>query len=236
MVNDQQFHKVTIAKYHKLGHFQYECPDWEKNAHYAELDETEEMLLMAHAELDDKTNDELWLLDSGCSNYMTGNKQWFTDIDEDYQQTVKLGNNFKMAVVGRGNIRLHANGITQAITNVYYVPELKNNLISIRQLTGKGVSVLIQNGECRCYHSTEGLFLQTKMPASRMFAFHATLMSQVSTCFKTVVEDETHLWHCSYGHLNFKGLKTLKSKKMVTGLLEIRTLSKLCKDCIMGKQ
>jgi hypothetical protein len=167
---------------------------------------------------------------------MTGNKQWFTDIDEQYQQYVKLGNNFKMAVAGKGNIRLHVNGITQVITNVYYVPELKNNLISIGQLIEKGVSVLIQNGECRCYHSKEGLFLQTKMSTNRMFAFHATPMSQVSTCFKTVLEDETHLWHCRYGHLNCKGLKTLQSKKMVTGLPEIRTPRKLCKDCVKGKQ
>jgi hypothetical protein len=134
---------------------------------------------------------------------MTGNKQWFTDIDEQYQQYVKLGNNFKMAVAGKGNIRLHVNGITQVITNVYYVPELKNNLISIGQLIEKGVSVLIQNGECRCYHSKEGLFLQTKMSTNRMFAFHATPMSQVSTCFKTVLEDETHLSHWKMKHAYF---------------------------------
>ena len=234
----QQYNKALVECYKckKLGHFQYECPDWERNAHYAELDETEEMLLMAHDECDDEKSAEIWFLDSGCSNHMTGNKQWFTDIDEQYQQSVKLGDNSKMAVVGKGNIRLHVNGITQVITNVYYVPELKNNLISIGQLIEKGVSVLIQNGECRCYHSKEGLFLQTKMSTNRMFVFHATPMSQVSTCFKTVSEDETHLWHCRYGHLNFKGLKTLQSKKMVTGLPEIRTPSKLCKDCVMGKQ
>ncbi|CAJ2672444.1 unnamed protein product [Trifolium pratense] len=233
----QQFNRELIECYkcHKLGHFQYECPDWERNAHYAELNESEEILLMAHAEHDEKSV-ELWFLDSGCSNHMTGNKKWFTDIDEQYQQSVKLGNNFKMAVVGRGNVKLHVNGIMQVITNVYYVPELKNNLISIGQLIEKGVSVLIQNGECRCYHSKEGLFLQTKMSANRMFVFHATPMSQVSSCFKTVSEDETHLWHCRYGHLNYNGLKTLQSKKMVTGLPEIRTPSKLCNDCVMGKQ
>jgi hypothetical protein len=113
---------VECYKCHKLGHLQYECPDWERNAHYAELDETEDMLLMAHAECDDKKSAEIWFLDSGCSNHMTGNKQWFTDIDEQYQQYVKLGNNFKMTVAGKGNIRLHVNGITQVITNVYCVP------------------------------------------------------------------------------------------------------------------
>jgi transposase InsO family protein len=149
---------------------------------------------------------------------------------------VKLGNNFKMAVVGRGNVRLHVNGITQVITNVYYVPELKNNLISIGQLSEKGVAVLIQNAECRCYHPKKGLILQTKMSANRMFVFLATMMPKIPTCFKTASEDETHLWHCRYGHLNFKGLRTLHYKKMVRGLPEMKTPSKLCNDCIIGKQ
>lgn len=42
--------KATVECYrcHKLGHFQYECPTWEKEANYAELDDHEEMLLMAY--------------------------------------------------------------------------------------------------------------------------------------------------------------------------------------------
>jgi hypothetical protein len=47
---------------------------------------------------------------------------------------VKLGNNSSMAVMGKGNIRLLVNGIVQIITGVFYVPDLKNNLLSIKQL------------------------------------------------------------------------------------------------------
>ncbi|RDX85070.1 hypothetical protein CR513_33792, partial [Mucuna pruriens] len=38
-------------KCHKLGHFQYECPDWKKKANYAKLEEEEELLLVAYEEL-----------------------------------------------------------------------------------------------------------------------------------------------------------------------------------------
>ena len=34
-----------------IGHFQYECPKWEKEANYVELEEKEEMLLMSYVEL-----------------------------------------------------------------------------------------------------------------------------------------------------------------------------------------
>ena len=119
---------VECYKCHKLGHFQYECLDWERGAYYAELEEEEEMLLMDHVELKNATRDEVWFLDSGCSNRMIDNKLWFISFDEGFRQLVKLGNNFRMGVMGRGNIRMDVEGVTQIITQVYYIPELKNNL------------------------------------------------------------------------------------------------------------
>ena len=49
----QTFNKVIVECYkcHQLGHFQYECPKWENEANYAELEEKEEMLLMSYVEL-----------------------------------------------------------------------------------------------------------------------------------------------------------------------------------------
>ena len=43
----QSLNKAIIEcfKCHKLGHFQYECPEWEKEANYVELEEEEELLL-----------------------------------------------------------------------------------------------------------------------------------------------------------------------------------------------
>ncbi|GJZ82958.1 retrovirus-related pol polyprotein from transposon TNT 1-94 [Tanacetum coccineum] len=61
-------------------------------------------------------------------NHMTGNKDWFVQIDDSFKHTVKLGNNSRLAVTGKGNIRLEVQGITQTITNVYLVRELTANL------------------------------------------------------------------------------------------------------------
>lgn len=234
----QPFNKALVECYncHKLGHFQYECPQWEGGANYAELDESEEMLLMAYADFNDDKNKEAWFLDSGCSNHMSGSKEWFTDIDEQFRQSVKLGNDTKMAVKGRGNVKFQVNGITQVITNVYYVPELKNNLLSIGQLQEKGVTILIKDGVCGVYHPRKGLIMQTTMSTNRMFVILVTKLPTNSTCFQAISEDNTHLWHCRYGHLSFKGLKTLQHKEMVKGLPVMKMPSKLCTDCMIGKQ
>jgi hypothetical protein len=166
----QGFGRATVKcfKCHKQGHFQYECLTWERNANYVELDDEEELLLMAHVEPmesaditteDDEdavtldcvkenggdveldnggnmaldcvtvnggdvklendvlllmahsetkelTKEEVWFIDSGCSNHMTGNKKWFVTLDESFSHSVKLGNNARMQVMGQGNVKL----------------------------------------------------------------------------------------------------------------------------------
>ena len=234
----QPFNKAIIEcfKCHKLGHFQYECPSWEKGANYAELDEGEELLLMSYVELNHANREEVWFLDSGCSNHMSGNREWFSDLDVQFRQTVKLGNNSRMAVVGKGNVRMQVNGITQVISEVYYIPELKNNLLSVGQLQEKGVAILIQHGTCKVFHPSKGLIIQSKMSANRMFVVLAAMVPKATTCFQAVTENETHLWHCRFGHLSFKGLRTLQYKKMVSGLPSLKTPAKLCTSCLVGKQ
>lgn len=128
------------------------------------------------------------------------------------------------------------------ISDVFYLPDLKNNLLSISQLQERELSILIQYGECKIYHPARGLIIQTQMSANRMFILLAEMdtqtQSQVSApaCFKTTSEDQTDVWHRKFGHLNFKGLRTLFYKKMVQGMPSLNASSKICSVCMVGKQ
>lgn len=141
-----------------------------------------------------------------------------------------------MAVLGKGNIGMQIAGVTQVITDVFYIPELKNNLLSIGQLQERGVAILIQYGVCRIYHPMKGLIMQIAMSANRMFTILAKILPKASTYFQTILEYNTQLWHCRYGHLSLKGLRTLEYKQMVRGLPQLKAPSKICTDCIVGKQ
>ena len=81
-----------------------------------------------------------------------GRRSFFSDLDENFRETVKLGNNSSMTVMGKGNVRIRVNENTQVITGVFYVPDLKSNLLSIGQLQEKGLAILIQHGKCKVYH------------------------------------------------------------------------------------
>jgi hypothetical protein len=59
------------------------------------------------------------------------------------KDSVKLGNDASLQVQGKGSIRMEIDGIMHVITEVFYVPDLKNNLLSIGQLQEKGLAVLM---------------------------------------------------------------------------------------------
>ncbi|KAK9931772.1 hypothetical protein M0R45_019036 [Rubus argutus] len=194
----QQFNKAIVECYrcHKLGHFQYECPTWGKEANYAEVDEQEEMLLMAYVEMNGAKREHLWFLDSRCSNHMCGDRSLFSELNEGFRQMVKLGNNTRMNVAGKGNVKLQLNGYNHVVSEVFFVLELKNNLLSIRQLQEKGLAILIQAEQCRIYHPHRGLIIQTTMAANRMFILLAQsqtgkFQSGQESCFHTTSQDIT---------------------------------------------
>ncbi|KAK9928322.1 hypothetical protein M0R45_025465 [Rubus argutus] len=234
------FNKATVECYkcHNLGHFQYECPTWQKEANYAELEEDDELLLMAYVELHETTRKDAWFVDSGCSNHMCGNPGMFTSLDTSFSHSVKLGNNTRMMVIGKGVVKIMFDGITYSIGNVYCVPELKNNLLSVGQLQEKGVAVLFQDGVCKLFHPQKGKMAESIMSANRMFILLAesSVSAVEDKCLQTSTMDQSKLWHHRYGHLSYKGLCTLHSKNMVVGLPQITPSSNLCDACMKGKQ
>ncbi|XP_076904268.1 uncharacterized protein LOC143559643 [Bidens hawaiensis] len=86
---------------------------------------------------------------SGCSNHMTGSKESFTSLDEKFKLEVQLGNKKKLNVEGTGTVRINTGSDThKLLSDVYYVPSLEYNLLSVGQLMKKGYSLLFEDGKC----------------------------------------------------------------------------------------
>lgn len=182
------FDRASIECYncHKFGHFQWECPDkTEGKANLVEADE-EEVLLMAYMDNKQAQNGEIWYLDSGCSNHMTGNKNLFCDLNENFREKVKLGNDTSMSVMGKGSVKVQMNKKMQNIGDVFYVPELKSNLISLGQLQDTGCAIVIQKGTCQIHDPKEGLVVAVKMSGNRMFQLKTETLED-QTCLKSSI-------------------------------------------------
>ncbi|KAL5862320.1 hypothetical protein ACOSQ3_003607 [Xanthoceras sorbifolium] len=175
------------------------------------------------------------IIETGCSNHMCGDKSAFSELDESFRNIVKFGDNSTVSVMGKGNvsIRTKANFI-QIISNVFFVPDLKTNLLSIGQLQEKGYEIIIKDGVWRIQDPKKDLIAQVNMTANRMFPLH--LHNITNLCFSAKLKNEAWLWHFRYGHLNFGGLKTLQQKNMVEGLPQIEFSQQVCEECVVSKQ
>ncbi|GJR58543.1 retrovirus-related pol polyprotein from transposon TNT 1-94 [Tanacetum coccineum] len=223
VVSIEEFKGITTLTVDELqSSLIFECPEWGKRANFAKMDEDEELLLMAYIESRRASIEEVWFFDSGCSNHMSGNKDWFTELDKNFKHTVKLGNDSRINVTRSSNVRMKANGITQVITSVYYIPELKINLFSVGQLQENRLAVLIQNNMCKVFHSRRGVIMHAEMSGNRMFYFKAAMESNSSNCYQTRVEDEAQLWHSWFGHLHYKALRALADNGRVEGMPTIK--------------
>jgi hypothetical protein len=218
---------VQCYKCHKFGHYQNECPEWE-NANFCEIDEHEEVLLMADTKIDGSNDfkEQIWYLDSGCSNHMIGTKEWMHDFDESFKESVKLGNDSKMAVMGKGNVKLSIAGSVYVITDVYYIPGLSSNLLSVGQLQQRNLTLIFKNDICQIIHNEKGLILTSQISANRMYMIFAPVI--LPKYLQVSKVDTTQLWHHRYAHLHINGLKTLSKKQMVKGLPELKEVEGKC--------
>ena len=94
--------------------------------------------------------EQRWYLESGISNHMTGSKAALSELDDDVTGTVKFGDGSRVAIRGRDTIIFRCqNGEHRALTDVYYIPQLRSRIISIGQLDERGSEVLIKDGVLR---------------------------------------------------------------------------------------
>jgi hypothetical protein len=155
------------------------------------MDNEEEILLMSHVELHETKREDAWFLDSTCSNHMCGDKAMFYELNEKFRQLV--GNNTRMIVIGKGKVKLYLDGIHHVVTDVFYVPKLKNNLLSVGQLQEKGLVILIKTGMCKIYHPMRGLIIKTRMTVNRMFVLMVRSQVKETFYFHAHAQNLSHL-------------------------------------------
>ena len=111
-----------------------------------------------------------WLVDSGCTNHMTGNEGLFSNLDKSVKSKVRIGNGERIEVEGKGDVVLEGPGGVKLITEVMFAPKIDQNLPSVGQLVDKGLKVVFEKSECAIRDENGHILFKIPM-RNKCFAF-----------------------------------------------------------------
>ncbi|XP_024006624.1 uncharacterized protein LOC112083123 [Eutrema salsugineum] len=141
------------------GHFASNCPDRLLKLQEAQEDGTDDTQeadeLMMHevvylnegkivpSNYEASTNNEnIGYLDNGASNHMTGDRRYFSKIDTSITGKVRFSDDSRIDIKGKGSIDFtDRNSESRTMTDVYFIPDLRSNIISLGQATESGCYV-----------------------------------------------------------------------------------------------
>ncbi|KAL4319319.1 hypothetical protein GQ457_18G013050 [Hibiscus cannabinus] len=233
--NEMRNDKSNVECYNcqKLGHFSWECQNECRNEERVNLIEdqqdVEEPTLLLALKNEENNDASTCYLDNGASNHMCGDKVAFVKFDEKVKGNVSFGDSSKVQIQGKGTILISLKDDSHSlITDVYYVPKLKSNILSLGQLLEKGYEIHMKDRCLWLRNQYANLIAKVSMSKNRMFVLNLKTIN--AKCLKASVENEAWCWHMRFGHLNFGALKMLGEKKIPT----ISHPNQLCEACLLA--
>ncbi|KAG8503323.1 hypothetical protein CXB51_001371 [Gossypium anomalum] len=151
---------------------------------------------------------EEWILYSGYTFHMTPNRDWFTTYEIVSEDVILMGNNASCKIVGVGTIKLKMfDRVVRTLSGMRHIPELKRNLISLRQR--KTVKLYVLQG--------------------------STVTGNAAVASSSLSDDDiTRIWHMRLGYMSENDMAELSKRGLLDGQGICKL--KFCEHCIFGKK
>lgn len=209
--------------------------EWDADALFTTDEEKMAFTTKVMDEIDYKND---WIVDSGCSNHMTGDKEKLQNVSEyNGSRVVVTANNSKLPIahIGKTIVPPNYNDTELLLQNVYHVPGMEKNLLSIAQLTSSGYYVLFGPKDVKVYKDQVEIMEKPIMKGQRSKSVYV-MSAETAYIDKTRKNETADLWHMRLSHVSYSKLDMMMKKSMVRGLpqLEVRTET-VCAGCQYGK-
>lgn len=184
---------------------------------------------------DNESVSNLWYLDNGASNHMTGQKSKLKELYEEITGQVKFGDGSLVEIKRKGSVLMRCkNGGERMLHDVYYIPALCSNIISLGQMAEEGYKVSMCGDYLWVREARGTLFMKVKRSVNRLYKI--IINTNEVNCLLAEDCNQEWLWHSRFGHVIFNAMQELVTKKMVQGLPKLQQLNGVCTWCLMSKQ
>jgi hypothetical protein len=134
------------------------------------LDEPRAHALLGDGSSSDKTDG---CLNTGATHHMTGRREFFTELDSDVRGSIKFGDASGVEIKGVGFVIFTAeSGEHRLLTGVYYIPALRNSIISLGQLDESGSRVEIKDGVMRIWDRHHHLLTKVTRGTNQLYVLN----------------------------------------------------------------
>ncbi|RVW47902.1 Retrovirus-related Pol polyprotein from transposon TNT 1-94 [Vitis vinifera] len=173
------------------------------------------------------------LLESGCTHHMCHNATTFKDLDKTYNSMLKIGNGGYVDVKGRGTVVVKTNSSIKLISDVLFVPDISQNLLSVGQMLEKQYSLQFKDNQCIIFDPYEEKLLCVKMKIKNLAI---NWENAAEYAYAGVTQSVSDLWHKRFGHYNQRSLVELKKLELVEDMSNVSDEAQICEICQQGKQ
>jgi hypothetical protein len=160
-----------------------------------------------------------WIIESGCTNHMTGEKKMFTSYikNRDSQDTIIFGDGNQGNVKGLGKIALTTE---HSISNVFLVESLGYNLLSVSQFCHMGYNCLFTNIDVFVFRRSDGsLAFKGVLDVKLYLVDFSKENADLDACL-IAKTNMGWLWHHRLAHVGMKNLHKLLKGEHVLGLTD----------------
>ncbi|KAK8957861.1 hypothetical protein KSP39_PZI000571 [Platanthera zijinensis] len=218
------------------GHWKRNCPKYLSDKKGGIVPPSTSGIFVIETLLASSDND--WIFDTGSCAHICRNVQALRSKKQLKKGEVQLrvGNGMCVSAMAIGAVELILpSGMVLELKDVYFVPVITRNIISISCLDMDGFSITIKDNCCSLFRNDVCFCIARNLNGLYVLdtSEHILSVEHNNRKRKFSHEGSTFMWHCRLGHINENRIKRLQT----VGLLDQFDFESIdiCESCLKGK-